>query len=64
MANPDEILASTTEQVRDLIEKILKVEKDYEYIQNIELNQMLEKEIGEKLTSIFEKEISKWNCCR
>ena len=59
MANPDEILASTTEQVRDLIEKILKVEKDYEYIQNIELNQMLEKEIGEKLTSIFEKEISK-----
>ena len=58
MSNPDEILASTTEQVRDLIEKILKVEKDYEYIQNIESNSMLEKEIGEKLSNIFEKEIT------
>ena len=58
MANPDEILAATTSQVRDLIEKILKVEKDYEYIQNIESNSTLEKEIGEKLTSIFEKGIT------
>lgn len=58
MKNPDDILASTTEQIQSIIDKILKIEKEYEYIQNIESNSSVEKEISERILAIFDKEIN------
>jgi len=58
MDKPADILNSTTPQIQKLIEKTLKIEKDYQYIQNIESNKSLEREISEKIKKIIEVETS------
>jgi len=56
MEKPADILNSTTPQIQKLIEQTLKIEKDYQYIQNLENNRTLEKEIADKIKKILEKE--------
>ena len=58
MEKPADILNSTTPQIQKLIEQTLKIEKDYQYIQNIHSNRTLEKEISEKIKKIIDVEIS------
>ena len=58
MDKPADILNSTTPQIQKLIEQTLKIEKDYQYIQNIESNRSLEKEIAVKIKKVIEKETS------
>lgn len=58
MDKPADILNSTTPQIQKLIEKTLKIEKDYQYIQNLESNKSLEKEISDKIKKIIEVETS------
>jgi hypothetical protein len=58
MDKPKDILNSTTRQIQGLIEEVLKVEKDYQYIQNLESNKTLEKEISESIKKIIIKETS------
>ena len=58
MDKPADILNSTTPQIQKLIEQALKIEKDYQYIQNIESNRSLEKEIAVKIKKVIEKETS------
>ncbi len=55
---PTDVLNTTTKLVTELIEKALVTEKDYQYIQNIEANKTLEKEISEKIKKLIEKETS------
>lgn len=57
MEKPVDILNSTTPQIKKLIEQLLMIEKDYQYIQNIESNRSLEKEISDKIKKLIEKEI-------
>jgi len=58
MDKPKDILNSTTPQIQKLIEETLKIEKDYQYIQNLESNKSLEKEISDKIKKIIELETS------
>ena len=58
MDKPADILNSTTPQIQKLIEQTLKIEKDYQYIQNIESNRSLEKEIAVKIKKIIKMETS------
>lgn len=58
MDKPADILNSTTPQIQKLIEKTLKIEKDYQYFQNIESNKSLEKEISDKIKKILVMETS------
>lgn len=58
MDKPADILNSTTPQIQKLIEKTLKIEKDYQYFQNIESNKALEKEISDKIKKILVMETS------
>ncbi|MGV7234961.1 MAG: hypothetical protein ACQ9ET_01780 [Nitrosomonadaceae bacterium] len=58
MDKPADILNSTTPQIQKLIEQALKIEKDYQYIQNIESNRSLEKEIAVKIKKVIETETS------
>ena len=48
-STPEEILMSTTPLVRDLIEKVLKIEQDYEHIQNIDKVSSAEKDIKQRI---------------
>ncbi len=57
MVSPKDILDSTTPQIRQVIEKVLQIEKEYEHIQNIEKNKNLEKQIADDICKIFDKEI-------
>lgn len=58
MEKPKDILNSTTHQIQGLIEEVLKIEKDHQYIQNLETNKSLEKEISENIKKIIVKETS------
>lgn len=58
MSKPSEILESTTETVRDLIAGILEIEREYENKKNIHLDKSLERQIGERIGKLIEKEIS------
>lgn len=58
MDKPIDILNSTTDQVKGLIEEVLKIEKDHQYIQNIEQNKALEKDIADSIKKLIIKETS------
>ena len=58
MDKPIDIMNSTTDQVKELIEEVLKIEKDHQYIQNIEHNKSLEKDIAESIKKLIIKETS------
>jgi len=57
MVSPKDILNSTTPQIREIIEKILQIEKNYEHMQNLEKNKNLEKQIADEISKIFDKEV-------
>ena len=59
MDKPADILNSTTPQIRKLIEEMLKIEKDYQYLQNIKSDKLLEKEISDKIKKVLVSETSK-----
>ena len=59
MVKPSEILESTTDDVREMIGRILEVEKEHENKKNIHLDKALEKQIGDRICSVIEKEITK-----
>ncbi len=52
---PGQVIASTTDQVRGIITKILEVEKEYQHFNDIPRNK--EQEIIGKLIDIFREEI-------
>ena len=58
MNKPSEILESTTEKIRGLIAGVLEIEREYENKKNIHLDKALEKQIGERICSLVEKEIA------
>ena len=58
MSKSVEILESTTEEIRSLIAKVLDIEKEYENKKNIHQDKALEKQIGEKICKVIEREIS------
>lgn len=57
MDKPADILKTTTQQIQKLIEKTLKIEKDFQYIQNIEADKTLERDISNKIKRIIELEL-------
>ena len=58
MTKPSEILESTTEKVQTLIAGVLEIEREYENRKNIHLDKALERQIGERLCKLIEKEVS------
>jgi hypothetical protein len=54
---PKEVYESTTEQIRSLIDEILKIEKKYQHIQNISQNASVETDISEEILKIIYREV-------
>ena len=59
MPKPEDVLDATTDEVRSLIGGILEIEREYENKKNLHLNKSLEKDIGDRIVKLIEKEISK-----
>ncbi len=57
MVSPKDILDSTTPQIKQIIENVFLVEKNHEYVKNLEKNKSLEKEIAEEISRIFDREV-------
>lgn len=55
---PKEILATTTPEVKKVIDEILKVEKAHKHIQNLAANKQLEAKIAEDILKIIHLEIN------
>ena len=58
MSKTSEILESTTDEVRSIISKILEIEREYENKKNIHLDKSLEKQIGDRVCKVMEKEVA------
>lgn len=54
---PQEVMSSTTSQVRKVIEEILKIEKSNKHIQNLSSNRPLEAKIAEEILRVISQEI-------
>lgn len=55
---PNDVMSSTTEQVKKVIEEILKIEKSYKHIQNLSANRSVETKISDEILRVFKQEIS------
>lgn len=55
---PNEVMSGTTEQVKKVIDQILKIEKSYKHIQNLSANRSVEAKISEEILRVFKQEIS------
>ncbi len=55
---PQEVLDSTTPQVRKVIGEILKIEKANKHIQNLSANRPLEAKMAEEILQVINQEIS------
>mgnify|MGYP003472383093 FL=1 len=55
---PNEVMSGTTEQVKKVIDQILKIEKSYKHIQNLSTNRSVEAKISEEIIRVFKQEIS------
>ena len=58
MSKTSDILESTTDEVRSIISKILEIEREYENKKNIHLDKSLEKQIGDRVCKVMEKEVA------
>lgn len=54
---PKEVYESTTDQIRSLIDEILKIEKKYQHIQNISQNVSVETEVSEEILKAIYREV-------
>ena len=54
---PDDVLQSTTPQVKSLIEKILKLEKEYQHFKNLSKVRDMDNELSERVVRLIEQEI-------
>ena len=54
---PDDVLQSTTLQVKSLIEKILKLEKEYQHYKNLSKVRDKDNELSERVVRLIEQEI-------
>jgi hypothetical protein len=54
---PDEVLSSTTDQVKKVIQQVLKIEKSYKHIQNLSANKSVEVKISEEILRVITQEI-------
>jgi hypothetical protein len=55
---PNEVMSGTTDQVKRVIEQILKIEKAHKHIQNLSANRSVEAKITEEIFRVFSQEIS------
>lgn len=55
---PAEVMNSTTDEVKRVIDQVLKIEKDYKHIQNLSANRSVEVQIADKIFQVISKEIS------
>ena len=53
----EQILETTTPQVRDLIERILKVENEYQRYQNLHQLKDKENELCQRICKLIEQEV-------
>lgn len=56
--SPKEVLTGTTPQVRDVIEEILKIERQYKHIENMASNRPAEAQIAEAILKVIHQEIA------
>ena len=54
---PNEVLSSTTDEVKRVIDQILKIEKEFKHIQNLASNRAAESQIAERILQVIAKEI-------
>jgi hypothetical protein len=54
--DPKEILASTTQQVRDVVTNMLEVEREYQHFQDLKAAKKLE-EVKSRLINIIREEV-------
>ena len=54
--DPEDVMNSTTDQVKHIVGKILNIEKEYQHFKNIPKSK--EKGIIDKLVNIFHEEIN------
>ena len=55
---PKEVLNGTSSQVRDVIDHILKIEKQYKHIENMSSNRAAETQIAEAILKVIHQEIA------
>jgi hypothetical protein len=56
--SPKEVLIGTSSQVRDVIDQILKIEKQYKHIENMSSNRAAEAQIAEAILKVIHQEIA------
>lgn len=54
---PQEILAGTSPQVKKLVDKILKVEGEYQHYQNLDKLKDKQKELCDRIIRLIEREV-------
>lgn len=54
---PNEVMSSTTDQVKKVIDQILKIEKAHKHIQNLSANRSVEAKIAEEILRVINQEI-------
>jgi hypothetical protein len=52
---PEEILSSTDPKIAEMVERVLEIERDYQYHQNLDENKGLVKEITDKIARLFDQ---------
>lgn len=57
MPSPQDVLSSTTPQIRQLISDILKIEKEYQQYQNLSKLKDKETELCDRIIRLLEQEI-------
>ena len=55
---PDEVLNSTTPQIKKLIAEILKLEKEYQNYQNLSALREKENELCDRIARLIERDIT------
>lgn len=56
--SPKEVLDATSPQVRDVINQILKIEKQQKHIENMASNRAVEAQIAEAILKLIHQEIA------
>lgn len=54
---PNEVMNSTTDQVKKVIDQVLKIERSYKHIQNLSANKTVEAKISEEIFRVITLEI-------
>jgi hypothetical protein len=55
---PNEVMDSTTDQVKKVIDQILRIEKAHKHIQNLSANRSVDAKISEEILRVINQEIS------